>query len=62
LKIVRRKYRGKELNVVYDCPCDNGCSKFRYCKANGTYCSAFTQYVNFGWFDVTTVQKRMKRL
>ena len=61
MRIVKRYYRGKEISVVYDCPCDR-CNKHNYCKTNKMYCSAFTEYVNNGWFKPTSLQQRLKRL
>ena len=59
MNIVKRNFRGKEISVVYDCPCDN-CSKHNFCKKQKMYCSAFSEYVNRGWYDVVKVQKRLK--
>ena len=61
MNIVKRKFKGKEISVVYDCPCDS-CPRQNSCKAEKTYCSGFTEYINFGWFNITKVQKRLKKL
>ena len=61
MKIIDKKYRGKTIQVVKDSPCEP-CSNWGQCKKNYTYCSAFTQYVNSGWYDIVKVGKRLKRL
>ena len=61
MRVVKRNFRGKEISVVYDCPCDR-CNKQNYCKVNKTYCAAFSQYVNNGWFKVNILQQRLKKL
>jgi len=61
MKIVNKKFRGKALQVIYDVPCES-CSRWSACKQEKTYCSAFTLYVNYGWFDITKIKKRLKKL
>ena len=61
MNVVNRIHRGKQLQVVYDCPCDP-CSNRNQCKAQKMYCSAFTEYVNTGWYEVIKVGKRLKKL
>jgi len=61
VNIVSRQYRGKNIRAVYDCPCDP-CSNRNHCKTQKMYCSAFTEYVNNGWYEVAKVGKRLKRL
>ena len=59
--IVSKKHRGRDLKVVYNVPCDT-CSLRNSCKINGTYCAAFTEFVNYSWYDITKIGKRLKRL
>ena len=61
MNIVKRNFKGKEINVVYNCPCDS-CSRYKTCKLEKTYCSAFTEYINYGWYGIDKIQKRLKKL
>jgi len=61
MNVVKRIHRGKQLQVVYDCPCDP-CSNRNYCKTQKMYCSGFTEYVNYGWYDIGKVGKRLKKI
>ncbi len=62
MNIVSRKYKGRNIRVVYDCPCDP-CSNHNHCKTEKMYCSGFTEYVNNGWYEVPgKVGKRLKKL
>ena len=61
MDMVNKKFRGKIIKVIYNCPCDS-CPKQNSCKIQKTYCSAFTEYVNYGWFSLDKVQKRLKKL
>ncbi|SVC96284.1 uncharacterized protein METZ01_LOCUS349138, partial [marine metagenome] len=45
MDVVNKKFRGKIIKVIYNCPCDS-CPKQNSCKVQKTYCSAFTEYVN----------------
>ena len=61
MNVVNRIHRGKQLQVVYDCPCDP-CSNRNYCKTQKMYCSGFTEYVNYGLYDIGKVGKRLKKI
>ena len=61
MNVVNRTHRGKQLQVVYNCPCDP-CSNRNYCKTQKMYCSGFTEFVNYGWYDISKVGKRLKKL
>ena len=61
MNVVNRIHRGKQLQVVYNCPCDP-CSNRNYCRTQRMYCSAFTEYVNHGWYELPKVGKRLKKL
>ena len=61
MNVVNRIHRGKQLQVVYDCTCDP-CSNRNYCKTQKMYCSGFTEYVNYGWYDIGKVGKRLKKI
>ena len=49
------------MSKIYDCPCDP-CSNRNYCKTQKMYCSGFTEYVNYGWYDIGKVGKRLKKI
>ena len=61
MNVVNKIHRGKQLQVVYDCPCDP-CSNRKYCRTQKMYCSGFTEYVNYGWYDISKVGKRLKKI
>ena len=59
MNIVSRNHRGQQLKVVYDCPCDT-CSMWTRCKTQKLICKAFTEYVNYGWYDIHKVGRNIK--
>ena len=58
-KIVIKNRKGKELKVVYDVPCDT-CTNRNRCKNERLTCKAFTEYYNFGWYDIYKVAKKLR--
>ena len=61
MNIVAKKYRGKQLRVVYDAPCDR-CKNRSRCKTERLVCKAFTEYVNYGWYDIYKVGIKLKKM
>ena len=61
MKVVSKSYRGKYLKVVYDSPCDS-CKRNSQCLREAMYCSAFQGYINTGWYEISKVGKRLKKL
>ena len=61
MKVIAKTYRGKQLKVVYDAPCDH-CSQRNKCKIERLVCRAFTQYVNCGWYDIYKVGLKLKKM
>ena len=47
--------------MIKDCPCDV-CPRYKSCKVQKVYCSAFTGYINTGRYEVSKVGKRLKKL
>ena len=61
MNIVTKKNRGKTLKVVYNVPCDT-CAYRIKCKNERLTCRAFTEYYNFGWYDIYKVSLKMKKM
>ena len=61
MKVIAKTYRGKQLKVVYDAPCDR-CSNWSRCKTERLVCKAFTEYVNHGWYDIYKVGTKLKKM
>ena len=61
MNIVAKKYRGKQLRVVYDAPCDR-CKKRTRSKTERLVSKAFTEYVNYGWYDIYKVGIKLKKM
>ena len=61
MNIVAKKYRGKQLKVVYNAPCDH-CRNRSRCKTERLVCKAFTEYVNYGWYDIYKVGNKLKKM
>ena len=61
MNVIMKTYRGKQLNVVYDAPCDR-CSNRSQCKTERLVCKAFTGYVNHGWYDINKVGSKLKKM
>ena len=60
-KIVIKRRKGKELKVIYNVPCDT-CTHRIKCKNESLTCKAFTEYYNFGWYDIYKVGVKMRAL
>ena len=61
MNVVTKKHKGKTLKVIYDVPCDS-CANRTKCKNERLSCKAFTEYYNFGWFNIHQVGVRLKKL
>ena len=61
MKVETKKHKGKILKVIYDVPCDT-CMNRTKCKNERLSCKAFTEYYNFGWFDIHKVSVKLKRM
>lgn len=60
-KIVKKKYAGKIMKVIYDFPCDR-CNNYQKCKKEYLQCKAFKEYYNFGWYDIYKVGTGLKKI
>lgn len=60
-KVVIKKYRGKNLKVIYDAPCDKCINKTK-CRTERLICKAFTEYYNCGWYDIYKVGVKLKKM
>jgi len=61
MNIVIKKHRGKTLKVIYNVPCDTCVHRIK-CKTEWLTCKAFTDYYNFGWYNIYKVGVKMKKM
>ena len=61
MKVVNRTVRGKNIQVVYDSPCDP-CERKTKCLEEKRACRAFNFYVNNGFYKLESVGKTLRAL